>query len=475
MKRRIDILANLDWFLVALYLLMIFIGWFNIYAAVYNDEHSRINDFTQRYGRQMVWIILAIVFAVATVLIDGQFYNFFAYAFYAFMIFLLILVLFIGKEIHGARSWFALGPIQVQPAEFAKMATCMAMAKFLGGFNVKIDKPKTILIAMGLFVIPMVLIVLQPDGGTALVFTTLLLVIYREGMPDWVIIAVFYCILLFLFPLLYNLEFVILFALMASAVAYWVMSKKTEHFAVIALISTALYFLIRLVIIPYTPISLSLTLLLLIEAGIISFTVLIIALRKRIKFVFVAFMIFWCSVGFIYSVDFLFHEFLSDYQQRRINIVLGIEEDPQGYGYNVEQSKIAIGSGGFSGKGYLEGTQTKLRFVPEQSTDFIFCTVGEEWGFLGTSVVVLLFLTFLLRLIIIAERQRIKFSRIYAYGIFAIFFIHFIVNIGMTIGLMPVIGIPLPFFSYGGSSLWAFTIMLFVLLRLDAERLTYLR
>jgi len=454
---------------------MIAAGWLNIYAAVFNEDHSSIADFSQRYGRQMVWIILAIIFASTVVLIEGQFYTYFSYAIYGFFILLLILVLFVGKEINGARSWFVIGPVHFQPAEFAKLATCLAMARYLSAFNIKISRPKTIVTAIGLFFLPVLLIILQPDGGSALVFMALLLVIYREGMPDWVIIAVVYAIMLFLFPLLYSFEFVILFALICSATAYYFISKSAEHFAIIAIAGSLSYFAVKWLFVPFVNIALSLETLLLIMLAVTTVTLLIIALRKRIKMAFLAFTIFWASVGFIFAVEYAFQNFMSDYQQRRINIVLGIEDDPHGYGYNVEQSKIAIGSGGFAGKGFLQGTQTKLRFVPEQSTDFIFCTVGEEWGFMGTSVVVLLYVFFLIRIIILAERQRLKFSRIYGYGIFSIFFIHMLVNIGMTIGIMPVIGIPLPFFSYGGSSLWAFTIMLFILLRLDAERLSYLR
>jgi rod shape determining protein RodA len=448
-------------------------GWLNIYAAVYDQEHARITDFSQRYGKQMIWIIFALVLAITTLLIEGQFYAVFANFFYGAAIFLLLLVLVLGKEINGAKSWFVLGPIRFQPAEFAKIATILAVSKFLSSYNFKLRTTKNLLLSLGLIFFPPLLIILQPDGGSAMVFVALMFMLYREGLPDWAMLLGIYFVLLFIFPLTFGQLFTIIFAYIIASVTYWFVSRRFDHFTILAIPFSLFYLAIRFlenrIPIPSTDI------LLVSFSAVISLVLGVLAVRKRIKNVLVILLFFWVSIGFIYSFDFVFDNFLSDYQQRRINIVLGLEDDPQGYGYNVDQSKKAIGSGGFAGKGFLQGTLTKLRFVPEQSTDFIFCTVGEEWGYVGTTVVILLFLFFFLRLLLIAERQRLKFSRIYAYGVVSIFFFHFLINIGMTIGLMPVIGIPLPFFSYGGSSLWAFTIMLFILLKLDVERLQYLR
>jgi rod shape determining protein RodA len=474
MRRSINILANTDWFTVGLYLVLVLLGWINIYAAVYNEEHQSILDLSQRYGKQLVWILAAILLAVIVFLVDSKFYSFFAYILYGIAILLLIGVMLVGKEIHGARSWFQFGSIHLQPSEFAKIATCLALARYLSSYNLKIKSLKTSILVLCIIFLPSLLIAIQPDMGSALVFIALILVAYREGFPELILMIGILLAILFFLALLIN-QFLILVILLGLAVlAFWILSrslKKTFVGGLLILIpSTLLFMLDRAGII-----SLRGYFIILLSVMLVVPIYLVYSYRKKLRYIYLILLFLAGSAAFSFSVDYVFNNVLKEHQQHRVNILLGIESDPLGIGYNVAQSKIAIGSGGLTGKGFLQGTQTKFDFVPEQSTDFIFCTVGEEWGFLGTSLVVLLFILLLTRLILLAERQRSDFSRIYGYGVVAILFFHFAVNVGMTIGLLPVIGIPLPFFSYGGSSLWAFTILLFIFLRLDASRMELLR
>ncbi len=417
--RDVNVFKHIDWVLVFLYLLLVFLGWLNIYAAVYNDEHSSIFDFTQNYGNQLIWIIFAIVFAFMILMLEVKFFPAFAYAIYTITIFLLIAVLLFGVERSGSKSWFQFGGVGLQPAEFAKFATALAIAKFLSSNNVDIKKIKNKLILFLIIALPTGLILLQNDMGSALVYTSFLLVLYREGISSNIIIIGVLFAILFLVTLLF------------------------EKFIVIGVIG-GIAFLIFLFI------------------------------RRRKKYFFTILLLVVISSGFVYSVDYVFENVLEPHQRTRINVLLGKETDLRGAGYNVNQSKIAIGSGGLWGKGYLQGTQTKFDFVPEQSTDFIFCTIGEEWGFIGSSVLIILFIALLIRLVQIAERQRSVFSRVYGYCVISILSFHIAINIGMTIGFFPVIGIPLPFFSYGGSSLWGFTFLLFIFIKLDAQRLEVL-
>ena len=474
MRRSINILANTDWISVGLYLLMVLLGWINIYAAVYNEEHQSIIDLGQRYGKQLLWILAAIILAITVFLIDTRFYSFFAYILYGIAIVLLIAVMVFGQEIHGARSWFRLGSFHLQPAEFAKITTCLALARYLSSYNLKIKSFKTSIIVLAIIFLPAFLIAIQPDMGSAMVFIALILVAYREGFSELILVVGIVLAVLFLLALLLN-QFLIVMILGGLAfLSFWILSRSLKKTSVgvllILLPSALLFFLVEMEII-----SLNRYYIILLALAAAIPVYLVYAYRKRLRYLYLILVFLAGSIAFTFSVDYVFHNVLKEHQQQRVNILLGIESDPLGIGYNVAQSKIAIGSGGLTGKGFLQGTQTKFDFVPEQSTDFIFCTVGEEWGFLGTSLVVIIFTFLLIRLILLAERQRSDFSRIYGYGVVAILFFHFAINIGMTIGLMPVIGIPLPFFSYGGSSLWAFTILLFIFLRLDASRMELLR
>lgn len=419
MRNNGSLFQNIDWLLILFYSLMVLMGWGNIYAAVFNEEHSSIFDISQKYGRQLLWIGLAVAIIVIIFFLDGGIYEALAYPIYAAAILSLIGVLIFGREIAGARSWYSFGSFSLQPSEFAKFATVLALAKYLSLGHVSVTKWRDRLVAIGLIFLPAIIIIPQPDPGSALVYSSLLLVLYREGLSGNYIFSGLALALIFILSLLINKLYIILgFAVIAALFIYLV--------------------------------------------------------RKSRKYIIRVIAVFLLSVGFVQSVDYTFNNVLEDRHRNRINILLGKAHDPKGIGYNTNQSMIAIGSGGFSGKGYLKGTQTKFDFVPEQSTDFIFCTVGEEWGFLGSSAIVVLFTLFFIRLVQVAERQKSTFSRVYGYGVVSIFFFHFAINIAMTIGLAPVIGIPLPFFSYGGSSLWGFTILLFIFIKLDAYRMQIL-
>jgi len=415
MRERTTILQNIDWVTVLLFLSLALIGWINIYAAVYNEDHSSIFDFSQRYGKQLIWIFAALAIAFLIVAIDATFFITFSYLIYGISILSLVAVLVVGTEIAGSKSWFQLGGIAIQPAEFAKFATCLALAKYLSTFNVSLKRLKTKVIAAAIIFLPAVLVLLQNDTGSALVYSIFLFVLFREGLTGNILLIGFLVAILFVLTLLINKLYILGLLLFVAIILFYFMKRNMRNIAVLI-------------------------------------TMLVMA------------------SGFVYSVDYTFENVLESHHKKRINVLLGKELDLHGAGYNVHQSKIAIGSGGIAGKGFLKGTQTKYDFVPEQDTDFIFCTIGEEWGYLGSLVVIGLFLFLIIRLIMLAERQRSDFSRIYGYGVASIIFFHFTVNIGMTIGLLPVIGIPLSFISYGGSSLWAFTILLFIFLRQDANR-----
>jgi len=448
-------------------------GWFNIYAAVYNEEYNSIFDLSQKYGKQMIWIIAAIVIIVVIMLIESRFYAFFANPLYFIMLGLLITVLLFGTEVNGARSWFAIGSFRFQPGEFAKFATALALARLLSSHNFKIHEFKNILIIGALIFVPAGFILLQNDTGSALVYASFIIVLFREGLSAAFVLLGVYAALLFILALTIPLIYILILIFLVSAVVAFIYFHDRRDvikgvFGFLLIIG--LIFLANLLFFDF-----SIIIVLLAAAVVFSVILIIRAVVFKYRFLFAIVGITFGALSFTYFTDYFFENVLEEHQKSRINHLLGIESDPLGAGYNVNQSKIAIGSGGLSGKGFLQGTQTKYDFVPEQSTDFIFCTVGEEWGFVGTTLVIVLFVVLLLRLIFLAERQRSSFSRIYGYAVVSILFFHIIVNIGMTIGLAPVIGIPLPFFSYGGSSLWAFTALLFVFLRLDASRLELLR
>ena len=462
-----------DWLTILLYLLLVGFGWMNIYAVNFFESTGSFFSLSNRYTMQLMWIMVSVVLAIFIFLIDSRFYSFIAYPTYGLAILILLAVLVIGKEVNSSKSWIVIGPVNLQPAEFAKVAVILALAKFLSGFNVKPSKLKNIFISFAIIIGPPILIMLQPDFGSTLVYISLIFVLYREGLPGWVLLILAFTATLFIFSLLFDELIIYISLTIVAFIAYAIYYKKPGQgllgAGIFIVIGTTGYLLARFDILP-----LSNFLVYFIALALSTGIYLVIAISKKIRGIFPFVVLLFAFIGFVYSFDYVFNNILQKHQRDRVEVMLGLKSDPWGYEYNVNQSKIAIGSGGFSGKGFLQGTQTKLKYVPEQSTDFIFCTVGEEWGFLGSVGLIILFAGLLLRLIIIAERQRSRFSRIYGYGVVSIIFFHFAVNIAMTIALFPVIGIPLPFLSYGGSSLMAFTIMIFILLRLDSTRKTHL-
>tara|TARA_B110000285_G_C15128987_1_gene622196 strand:- start:997 stop:2301 length:1305 start_codon:yes stop_codon:yes gene_type:complete len=434
MERKGSRWIDIDWVLIALYSVLIFMGWINIYAATFNENYQSIFDMSQSYGKQMMWICTSYFLAWVILMLDPRFFSRLAYLIYGVCIALLIGVLIFGTEIKGAKSWYTFGGFSFQPSELAKFGTALALTFYLTNLNKKFSGFFTRIKALTILLIPVGLILLQPDTGSVLVYASFIFVMYREGLSGNFLLLGLGAVAIFILALLLNTTTIELpFDI--------ILPGQTMMVVVIGLIFLVLYSLFKKI--------------------------------KKVKWVLLA--SFLMVSGYIFAVNYSFNNILQKHQRARINELLGIESDPTGAGYNVHQSMIAIGSGGGFGKGFLQGTQTKYDFVPEQSTDFIFCTVGEEWGFIGTFVVIALFLFLLFRLIILAERQRSKFSRIYGYCVASIFFFHLAINVGMTIGLAPVIGIPLPFFSYGGSSLWSFTILLFTFIKMDAERMHALR
>jgi rod shape determining protein RodA len=473
LKRSGNIWAGIDKTAIILFLILIFLGWINIYAAVYNEEHAGMLDMSQRYGKQFLWIIAAIILAIFIVTIDNRFYFFFSWFIYGFCMLLLVLVVLVGTEINGAKSWFVFGSVTLQPSELAKFGTSLALASYLNTRRQDLTRVSVILPAVVIIMFPALLTLLQPDMGSAMVFFSLFLVLFREGMSPYIFISGLLMIVLFFLTLLTSNVSLTIALIISALVLVWMFTRKWKLIfsaaGVFFLISGIIYLLDHFIIK-----SIGNNYVLLISVFLSGLVYLSYFLSKKAVSILIIYLFLVGSILYVNSVDYAFNHFLKPHQKERVDILLGFKSDLHGTGYNVNQSMISIGSGGFSGKGFLQGTQTKFKFVPKQSSDFIFCTVGEEWGFLGSGVVIGLFLFLILRLITLAERQRSEFSRVYGYSVASILFIHVFLNVGMAIGLVPVIGIPLPFLSYGGSSLWGFTILLFIFLRLDASRTEYL-
>lgn len=420
MRQERFIVSKVDWLVIVIYFILVILGWLNIYAAVYDEEaEMSIINLSLNSGKQLIWIASSVLIIIVIMTVDFRFYDSFAYIIYGIVVFLLIFVLFAGTKVAGSTSWFSIGGFRVQPSEFAKFATALALAKYMGKVNYKFSHFNDLFISICIIAIPPILIIVQGDTGTALVFGAFVIVFYREGLNPFIIVIGLIAIALFVLTLIFD-QTTLIIGIVVVGVLIILIGKK--HW-------------------------------------------------KRILTVVIGMMI---VIGVVWSVDYFVNDILKPHQQNRIKALINPEADPLGYGWNVTQSKIAIGSGGLMGKGYLEGTQTKFDFVPEQSTDFIFCTLGEEQGWIGTTVVIFLFVFLMIRIAHIAERQKETFARVYGYSVASIIFIHFLINIGMTIGLFPVIGIPLPLFSYGGSSLWGFTILIFILLKIDAHRMQVL-
>ena len=452
---------------------MIVLGWFNIYAAVYNEERSEILDLSQRYGKQFIWIVAALVLAIFVVIIDNRFYFFFSWFIYGTLMLLLILVLIFGIDINGAKSWFEFGGLTLQPSEFAKFGTALALAGYLNAKRQDLTRLKMIIPASAIILFPALLTALQPDMGSTIVYFALFIVLFREGMSPYIFVSGLLMVILFFLTLIINNLYLTVALIAVAFLLVWFATRKWElciiGSGILILIAGTIYVLDYYV---FKSIGNEMVIFISLILSGVAYAYYIYS--KKAAAVLIIYLFLIGSILFVNSVDYTFNNILKPHQKERVNILLGFKSDPHGTGYNVNQSIISIGSGGFTGKGYLQGTQTKFKFVPAQSTDFVFCTVGEEWGFLGSFAVIGMYLFLLLRLIFLAERQRSVFSRIYGYGVVSILFTHFFINIGMAIGLVPVIGIPLPFFSYGGSSLWGFTVLLFIFLRLDASRKEYL-
>jgi rod shape determining protein RodA len=469
---KLNLTEEIDWTTVGLYFLLVLFGWMNVFASSYNENFTSIFNIKQNYGDQLLWILVSFVMIILLFAIDYRFYHFFTYVIYAFSILLLLVVLAFGVKVNNSQSWIRIMGFNFQPAEFVKIATALMIARYLSGYNIKLWTMKSMAI-MGLLIgLPVILIGLQPDWGTAMVFSCFILLMYREGMPGWILAVSLFITVLFLMTLLLSNTTVLIILISFGVAGIGIINRKLSHSLITALTLGVCYYGVHMIL-PSLNIETDSYYKLLIALVLSSMVFIGFSIARKVKNVALILIFLFGFIGFTYTVDYVFHEILQPHQQTRVNILLGKETDIRNVGYNLNQSKIAIGSGGFFGKGFLKGTQTKLDFVPEQSTDFIFCTVGEEWGFVGTTLAILLYVGLLIRVVYLAERQRSQFARIYGYGVASILFFHFAINVAMTIGMFPVIGIPLPYFSYGGSSMLAFTLLLFILVRLDSVRKVY--
>lgn len=483
-SRNGNILQHVDWPTIAFFLVLVFFGWLNIYGASYTFDQTSIVDFSNRAGKQFAWIMGSLVLGFILLMIDYKTYDMLAYIAYGLMLALLLVTPFIAHDIKGSLSWISLGPVNLQPAEFAKCVVALAVAKYMGRYEYKIRTWRDLIVPFALIGVPaLIIMVLQKETGSALVFASFLLVFYRQGMSGYVLWMGVAAVALFILSIRFggidlplgsgSVGILSCMLLLTAVEIYFICKEHPQRWQALILIGrVVLIYAISLIInifvtVPFDWVSMGIVI------ALVIYTIVISLIWRKYMLLVVAIFILFC-IGYTHACDFVFTRVLQPHQQIRIEVLLGMKEDPAGAGYNVNQARIAIGSGRFFGKGYLNGTQTKLQFVPEQDTDFIFCTVGEEWGFVGSVGVLLVYLFFILRLIFIAERQRNIATRIYAYSVACIFLFHLTINVGMVLGLMPVIGIPLPFFSYGGSSLWGFTLLLFILLRLDAARMEQL-
>ncbi len=481
MSGKDSIRNTFDWVTIVYYLLLVGMGWISVYGASYEfDLEGSLFDVGERAGKQIIWIGTSLLLGGAILLLDYRIFNYFAYIIYGAIIVLLIVTIIIAPEIKGSRSWLVMGPVSFQPAELAKMATALALAKFMSQYNYKLKSLKDYIPVALIILFPFALIILQQETGSALVFIAFLFVLYREGMRGLVLLLVALAIALFIIVIRYSISPIdedrgtwgmvyamALLVVIQFVYAFFFTRHRKEALIMLGAVlffAAASVIINKWIILNYDYVAIGIAI-----ATAVYWAFVELLRRYRKYYILIAVII--GSTAFSYTSDYMFMNLLEPHHQIRIKVLLNMEEDLRGAGYNVNQSKIAIGSGGLFGKGFLRGTQTKLKYVPEQDTDFIFCTVGEEHGFVGSTAVLILYWLLLMRMLKIAERQREVFHRVYAYGVMSIFFFHLMINVGMVLGLMPVIGIPLPFFSYGGSSLWAFSIMLFILIRLDASRL----
>ena len=480
MRQNRSIISGIDWWTIGLFLMIALFGWMNIYGSSYSFDQTSIWDFSNRAGKQLVWLAAAIGLGGIILMIEERTYDVLGYIFYGVMILLLIITPIFARDIKGSLSWLTIGPISLQPAEFAKCFTAIAVAKYMGQYGYKVRDLRDLIVPFMLIGAPILIIMLaQRETGSALVFLSFLLVFYRQGMTGYVLSWGVASILLFILVIRFgetalpiglgNVGSLVSTLFIHTIVLGLVIAREKDFRSlIIILLGIGTCYGIGLLLNLWIAVNFNYVGIISLAFVAIFLMIQAVKLRKSSFGWIVAFVIF--SSVLCQGCDYAFHKILQPHQRIRIEVLLGMKHDPHGAGYNVNQSLIAIGSGQFSGKGYLQGTQTKLKFVPEQDTDFIFCTVGEEWGFVGSAGLLLLYLALILRIVHVAERQRDEFSRIFAYSVASILLFHVMINIGMVLGLLPVIGIPLPFFSYGGSSLWGFTILLAIMLRLDAAR-----
>lgn len=471
---------SLDWWIVGIYALLCIIGCLSIYGASYDFENPGFFDFEQRSGRQFVWFMLAIVIAFIILMMDSNMFFSWSFLLYFGMLALLAVTIFIGATVKGSNSWIVLGPFQVQPAEFAKFTTALVLARFMGSYNFNLKSKKNILLISMFILAPMFLIFMQHETGSALVFAAFLLMLYREGMPGFILFLVVCLAGFFVIGVKFDEtailtytsvgQFAVLILIVLIVSGMMLIYRSDIKSAKMILFGNLFAITLGILLNLFNWVDFNLCILQIVLLIITVIYLILKSISYRVSFYFLVSVFSLFSMAFLYSTQYAFEKVLEPHQQIRTSVFLGLKDDPRGSSYNVNQSKIAIGSGGFFGKGFLNGTQTKLKYVPEQDTDFIFCTVGEEEGFVGSVFVLGLYIVLLLRLIYLAERQRSAFTRIYGYSVVSILVFHVLINIGMVLGLLPVIGIPLPFLSYGGSSLWAFTILLFIFLRFDADR-----
>lgn len=477
-----SIIRNLDWFTLFIFVVLVAMGWMSVCGASYDfDQGTQLLDFSSRSGMQMVWILTSLVLGSVILCVDDRLVESLSYIIYIGFIVLLFVTPMLAHDIKGSLSWIKIGPFSLQPAEFAKFATALCVAKVISSFNFDLSRWRDLIISTILVLLPMGLIVMQKETGSALVYLAFFLMFYREGMIGSILFAgaaaVFYFVVgvrfadapLWDIPQISMGEFLVLAGIhLFSAGMMWVYTSLRKPFLQVLLFGMSAYVLAVLYAKYLIPVN-TCWVQWIVLAVMVGYLFYLSVREQLLSYALIALFAIG-STGFFYSVNYVLSDVLQPHQQTRIRVLLGLEDDPKGAGYNVIQAKIAIGSGGLHGKGFLNGTQTKLKYVPEQDTDFIFCTVGEEQGFVGSALVLAIFLVFILRLIHLAERQPLRFGRVYGYCVMSVFLFHVFINVGMVLGLTPVIGIPLPFFSYGGSSLWGFTILLFVFLRIDAAR-----
>ena len=474
-SRNRSLAKTVDWWLVACWVVMVLIGWANIYASIHSTDPASIFDWGCRSGKQFVWIMTSVgIAALMLFVIPARAYEGLSVPIYIGVILLLIAVIFLGIEVKGSRSWFAFGPVRFQPAEISKISSSLMLAMIMSQLGYKIGRLRDFVITALVILVPMGIIVLQSETGSALVYVGFIFMLYREGLSGWLIFMVGMAILLFILTISVSPYVAVMTLVGVASLCISLYSGRFKWWLFICVPLLAMFaFLPELfALVPWLSSVKPLWVLLGVSVLAMPF-VAFQAFRERNMFTHLALVSLVGGLLLVFSADFLFNDVLQDHQRKRIEVLLGMKEDPSGVGYNVNQSKIAIGSGGFFGKGYLNGTQTTYGFVPEQSTDFIFCTIGEEWGFVGCTFVILLYVFLMWRIIHDAERSREAFTRIYGYCVACCIFMHLFINIGMTIGLMPVIGIPLPLISYGGSSMWGFTAMLFIFIALDRNERKY--